>query len=91
MEKEWIFLLLIFLIYFFEKSGARNSTLVPFLKQIGDFNSFISPLSHKRALVLFLADRGDEYLKIIFYFSIPWNKFIKNSMELKFQLFKIIY
>ena len=66
MEQEWIFLLLIFLIYFFEKSGASKFTLAPFLKQIGDFISFISPLSHKRALALFFADRGDEYLKIIF-------------------------
>ena len=62
------------------KSGASKLTLAPFLKQIGDIISFISPLSHKRALSPFFEDRGDEYLKIIFNicfykleFSIRWN------------------
>ena len=52
---------------FFWKSGASKLTLAPFLKQIGDIISFISPISHKRALTLFFADGGDEYSKIIFH------------------------
>ena len=50
---------------FFWKSGASKSTLTSILKNLKYFNSFLSPLSNKRALALLFLDRGDKYLNYI--------------------------
>ena len=50
---------------FFWKLGASKSTLAPFLKKSRYFIFSISPLSNKRALALFLLDKGDKNLKNI--------------------------
>ena len=45
---------------FFGKSTTSKSTFALFLKGIKYFISLISPLSIKRAFVLFFIDRGDK-------------------------------
>ena len=58
---------------FFWKSGANKSLLSSILKNLRYFISFISPLSNKRVLILFLLDRGDKYLKNIKKSAIYFN------------------
>ena len=49
----------------FGKLGASKSTLDSILKKFVYFIYFISPLSNKKALILFYVDRGDKYIKNI--------------------------
>ena len=49
----------------FGKLGASKSTLDLMLQKFVYFIYFISPLSNKKALILFYVDRGDKYIKNI--------------------------